>query len=69
MEGRTNIGTAPVLIDRRERLSLVIHDEAKIRAMEARGEFPKRIRIGRRVYWREADVLRWLDRQARGSEP
>ena len=69
MEGRRPTGTAPLLIDRRELLSLVIHDEGKIRALESRGEFPKRIRIGRRVYWRESDVLRWLERQARGSAP
>jgi predicted DNA-binding transcriptional regulator AlpA len=64
MEGRYN-STAPTLIDKREMLSLVIEDEPKLRVMEARGEFPKRIRIGRRVYWREAEVLAWLERQAR----
>lgn len=26
--------------------------------------FPRPTYIGRRRYWREADVLRWLDRQA-----
>jgi predicted DNA-binding transcriptional regulator AlpA len=69
MEGRITTGTAPPLIDRREMLSLVPEDDPQIRAMEARGEFPKRIKIGRRVYWREADVLAWLERRARGPAP
>ena len=67
MNGQNFTATAPALIDRRQLLSLVPDDEPKIRAMEARGEFPKRIRIGRKVYWREAAVLAWLERQARGS--
>ena len=32
--------------------------------------FPQPIRIGpNTVAWREADVLRWLDERAAGSEP
>lgn len=34
--------------------------QAFITRLELRGDFPKRLKIGRRIAWRKADIDAWL---------
>ena len=53
--------TTPELIMAREVLDRVPYSANHLRRLEARGEFPKRIHIGkRRVAWLRSEIEQWL---------
>ncbi len=50
-----------ILLTKREVRDLVLYSFAHIDRMEAKGEFPKRVRLGNaRVGWVKDEVLAWL---------
>ena len=67
MSGLNEMSTGPALLDRRALLSLVADAESQILTMERAGAFPRRIRIGRRIYWRTSEVMAWLEQRAKKS--
>ncbi len=55
------------LIDKKELRDLVRFSPSQIRRLEKRGEFPRRIPLGRcRVGWLLTEVLEWRDCKREG---
>lgn len=58
------------LIDLKELLSKVPLSRAHIYRLEAKGTFPKRIRIGQvRVAWMESEIETWIQQKADTQRP
>jgi prophage regulatory protein len=50
-----------ILLTKREVRDLVLYSPAHIDRLEAKGEFPKRVRLGQaRVGWVKDEVVTWL---------
>ena len=50
-----------ILLTKREVRDLVLYSYAHIDRLEAKGEFPKRVRLGQqRVGWVKDEVVTWL---------
>lgn len=50
-----------ILLTKREVRDLILYSYAHIDRLEARGEFPKRVRLGvSRVGWVKDEVITWL---------
>lgn len=57
------------LLKRNELLDLVPYTMAHIYRLEAKGDFPRRIKVGeRRVAWRLSDILRWLGERPKADQ-
>jgi predicted DNA-binding transcriptional regulator AlpA len=54
---------APTLLTKKEVASMIRKSEAGLNWMIQNGTAPRGAKIGGRLYWREADVLAWIDAQ------
>lgn len=54
---------APKLLDKKEVADLLRKTVPSLNWMIQSGTAPKGAKIGGRLYWREADVLAWIDAQ------
>lgn len=58
------------LLKRNEVLDLVPYSVPHIYRLEAKGQFPARIKVGeRRVAWRLSDILQWLSNRPKADQP
>lgn len=53
----------PHLLVKKEVAPMIRKTEASLNWMLQKGTFPRGAMIGGRMYWRESDVLDWIDRQ------
>ncbi len=57
------------ILSKRQLKELVLYSPQHIARLEAAGEFPKRVQLGRnRVGWVESEVLDWLEERIDGRE-
>lgn len=54
---------APTLLNKKEVAPMIRKSEAGLNWMLQNGTFPQGAMIGGRRYWRESDVLDWIDKQ------
>lgn len=53
----------PTLLNKKEVAPMVRKTVASLNWMLQNGTFPRGAMIGGRMYWRESDVLAWIDEQ------
>lgn len=53
----------PTLLNKKEVAAMILKSEGGLNWMIQNGTAPKHAKIGGRLYWRESDVIDWINAQ------
>ena len=65
----TPVFSLPELFGRDNMAALLGFSQSHLTVLSRRGELPPSFKIGKRRYWRRADVLAWLDQRSVTPSP